>query len=91
MSPGGWLAVALGLLAAACPGPRRTPQGPPPEYEPPRVMPWDSGGGTDPFAEIEGEDVTDDEPGDDAGVDGGDGGDAQVGALEPVARYGGAR
>ncbi|MBX3128777.1 MAG: hypothetical protein KF718_18800 [Polyangiaceae bacterium] len=55
------------------------------------MMPWDSGGGTDPFAEIEGEDVTDDEPGDDAGVDGGDGGDAQVGALEPVARYGGAR
>lgn len=35
------------------------PDAPPPEYEPPVVMPWDAGAAVDPLDQVEGEWVTD--------------------------------
>jgi hypothetical protein len=62
------LFVAICLLGA-CSGRQKRPTGPPPEYERPEVMPWDSGRPVDPFENVQGEEVTDDEPtGDDAGA-----------------------
>ena len=52
------LAVALLVgsvaLGWAC-GRPQVPPGPPPEYERPRVQPWDAGPVEDPFAHIEAE------------------------------------
>jgi len=62
------LFVALFWLGA-CSGRQKRPAGPPPEYERPEVMPWDSGRPVDPFENVQGEEVTDDEPADtDAGA-----------------------
>ncbi len=55
-----WATLA-GLALSACPGAGR-PNAPAPEYEPPVVMPWDSGAPADPLEGVEGEEVTDDEP-----------------------------
>ncbi len=60
------LCVVLAGLALGCSGSRARPSGPPPEYEAPRVTPWDAGAApADEFSEAErgGEPVTDgDEP-----------------------------
>lgn len=53
------------VLVIACSSQKSArPSGPPPEYERPVVMPWDSGAPVDPFEQMEGEEVTDDEPAD---------------------------
>jgi hypothetical protein len=49
----GRLLVATCALTCACATAERPPSGPPPEYIPPRVLPWDAGSSTgpqDPFA-----------------------------------------
>ena len=48
----GW---GLCCAVLSCAGRERRPPGPPPEYEPPRVMPWDAGSPSepeDPFAAL---------------------------------------
>jgi hypothetical protein len=55
--------LVLGFIACSSQKSAR-PSGPPPEYERPVVMPWDSGAPVDPFDQVEGEEVTDDEPAD---------------------------
>jgi hypothetical protein len=53
--------IWAGALALACSGAQARPSGPPPEYEKPRVLPWDAAAPQDdPFAEAErgGEPVT---------------------------------
>jgi hypothetical protein len=73
------LAIVILLCPIGCsPKPAR-PSGPAPEYERPVVIPWDSGTPVDPLDDIEGEEVTDDEPVD-AGTDALPTGDA---ALSP--------
>lgn len=55
------------VLGAGCSSHRQRPAGPPPEYQPPVVMPWDAGTPKDPLDDVRGEEVTDDEPTADAG------------------------
>ena len=56
------VALLAALVALACSPRRERPPGPPPEYERPRVTPWDSGAPVDPPDSVKGEEVTDDEP-----------------------------
>ncbi|MCK6536459.1 MAG: hypothetical protein L6Q84_26105 [Polyangiaceae bacterium] len=56
------VALLAALVALACSSRRQRPPGPPPEYERPRVTPWDSGAPVDPLDTVKGEEVTDDEP-----------------------------
>lgn len=56
------------VLVAGCSARRERPPGPPPEYERPRVTPWDAGAPVDPLDDIKGEEVTDDELVFDAGA-----------------------
>ncbi len=65
---GGLVVLAALTLALACSGRRQRPPGPPPEYERPPVTPWDSGAPPDPFGDLPGEEVTDDEPAVDSGA-----------------------
>jgi hypothetical protein len=72
------VAVALVVVGIGCSSRAVRPAGPPPEYEPPVVTPWDAGRPSDqadPFADAaEGEWTTEpgDEPGPaDAGSEGG--------------------
>ena len=58
MNRGFWVAVVPFCLLLGCP-PRQRPTGPP-EYEVPRVMPWDAAAPVDPLDNLEGEAVTDD-------------------------------
>lgn len=64
---------------AACSARRERPPGPPPEYERPRVTPWDSGAPVDPLDNVKGEEVTDDEEVADAAA-AGDAGPGEGGA-----------
>jgi hypothetical protein len=75
-------ASALSLGACSSQKPAR-PTGPPPEYERPVVMPWDSGTPVDPLDNAEGEEVTDDEPAD-AGSDAIPTGDAALSPNPPT-------
>ncbi|MBK7582293.1 MAG: hypothetical protein IPI67_19060 [Myxococcales bacterium] len=54
--------LLVGMGFSACSARRERPPGPPPEYERPQVMEWDAGKPIDPFNQVEGEEVTDDEP-----------------------------
>lgn len=75
-----WVALALASVSLlACASKPARPSGPAPEYERPVVTPWDSGTPVDPLDNVEGEEVTDDEPAD-AGADAVPIGDA---ALSP--------
>lgn len=53
--------VALCAAMVACSGPKR-PTAPPPEYEAPRVTPWDAAAPPDPFDNLQGEAVTEEPP-----------------------------
>jgi hypothetical protein len=53
--------VALCMALGACSGPKR-PTAPPPEYEAPRVTPWDAAAPPDPFDNLQGEAVTEEPP-----------------------------
>ncbi len=53
--------VALCTAVVACSGPKR-PTAPPPEYEAPRVTPWDAAAPPDPFDNLQGEAVTEKPP-----------------------------
>jgi hypothetical protein len=51
--PAGWLTAFCCMAAGACAAAEHQPSGPPPEYIPPRVLPWDAGSSAepqDPFA-----------------------------------------
>lgn len=74
-----WSLLLAGVLVAGCSARRERPPGPPPEYERPRVTPWDSGAPVDPLDDIKGEEVTDDEPATDAGTPSNDAGAAPTG------------
>ncbi len=54
-----WVVVVPFCVLLGCPT-RQRPTGPPPEYEVPRVMPWDAAAPVDPLDDLEGEAVTDD-------------------------------
>ncbi len=54
--------IFAALAIASCSSHPNRPPGPPPEYERPVVMPWDSGAPVDPLDNVKGEEVTDDEP-----------------------------
>lgn len=56
------LALLVALVVVGCSSRRQRPPGPAPEYEPPRVTPWDAGAPVDPLDTVKGEEVTDDEP-----------------------------
>lgn len=81
-----WLTlVALLVVLPSCSSRPKRPAGPPPEYERPRVIPWDAGTPRDPLDDVAGEAVTDDDDADaspaatDASV--APGGDASDAAL----------
>lgn len=74
-----WSLLLAGVLVAGCSARHERPPGPPPEYERPRVTPWDSGAPVDPLDDIKGEEVTDDEPATDAGTPSNDAGAAPTG------------
>lgn len=74
-----WSLLLAGVLVSGCSARRERPPGPPPEYERPRVTPWDSGAPVDPLDDIKGEEVTDDEPATDAGTPSNDAGAAPTG------------
>ncbi len=62
MSPRSLTALLVVALLGGCSSKPVRPAGPPPEYERPRVLPWDAGAPRDPLDDVKGEDVTDDEP-----------------------------
>lgn len=76
--------IAL-ALTSACSARRKTPTGPPPEYERPTFVEWDAGRKEDPLsaAEAEGEWVDDEPPEQDAGVI--DAGPTDSGTISPPA------
>ncbi|HMR07400.1 MAG TPA: hypothetical protein PKA88_16580 [Polyangiaceae bacterium] len=53
--------ILLCTAPVACSGPKR-PTAPPPEYEAPRVTPWDAAAPPDPFDNLQGEAVTEEPP-----------------------------
>jgi hypothetical protein len=68
-----WGLCAILLLISGCTGSKPRPVGPAPEYEEPRILPWDAGASRDPLAEaMENAESVDEAPrAEDAGVEAG--------------------
>ncbi len=75
-------------LGVACSGTQR-PSGPAPEYERPELPAWDAAPQVDPLDQIEGEEVTDDEPSEVPETDAGSGPDGASGAPDAGLEGGG--